>query len=211
MRDKDGVVGSTLKTTAGSNPTPALEFFTQFVNPTDPNYSWNRGLANSKAAFLSGSLATYFGFASELFDLRAKNPNLNFDAALMPQLRKNGFQATYGRMYGLSMVRSTPNPSGVYQILTTLTSPQYLSRLSETMYLPPVRRDLLTQGSKDPYITIFGQAALDARSWLDADPAKSQQIMADMTSSITSGSKTVSQAIQDAGAQHDVVLEQSIK
>lgn len=210
-RDQDGAVASTIKLTAAANPSPALEFFTQFVNPSDPNYSWNRGMTVSKAAFLSGTLATYFGFASELFDIRTKGQNLNFDAALIPQLRKDGVKATYGRMYGLSLVRSTPNPNGVYQILSLLTAPPYLSKLSETMYLPPVRRDLLAQGSTDPYISIFGQAALVAKGWLDADSAKSQQIMGEMIGSITSGRRTVNQAIQEAGSQYDVVLEEAIK
>ena len=79
------------------------------------------------------------------------------------------------------------------------------------MYLPPVRRDLLAQGSTDPYISIFGQAALVAKGWLDADSAKSQQIMGEMIGSITSGRRTVNQAIQEAGSQYDVVLEESIK
>jgi len=210
-RDQDGIVASTLKLTATANPVDALEFFTQFVNPSDPNYSWNRGMTTSKSAFLSGSLATYFGFASELFDIRNKNPNLNFDAALFPQLRKDGVKATYGRMYGLSLVRSTPNPNGVYQILSILTAPTHLSRLSETMYLPPIRRDLIAQGSTDPYISIFGRAALVAKGWLDADSAKSNQIMSEMVGSITSGRSTVNQAIQEAGAQYDVILNQSTR
>lgn len=211
MRDRDGLVQSTLKTLAVADPTSALEFFTKFVNPSDPDYSWNRGLPNSKSAFLSASLATYFGFASELFDIRSKNPNLNFDAALIPQVRQNGIKASYGKMYGFSIVRSSPNPGVAYQVISILTAPQFLSKLSQTMYLPPVRRDLIAQGSTDPYISIFNQAALVTRTWLDVDPLKSQQILSEMTGSITSGRKTLFAAIRDAGDQYDVVLQQAIK
>jgi len=211
LRDKEGVLNSTLTRTYSALPGPALEFFTQFVNPSDPNYSWNRGMPASKSAFLSASLATYFGFASELFDLRTKNPNLNFDAALMPQLKTGGVKSTYARMYGFSIVRSTPNPNAVYQIISMLTAPSALANLSQTMYLPPVRRDLIAQGSTDPYITNFGQAALVSQLWLDVDPLKSNQILAEMVGSITSGRKTLFEAIQDAGDQYDIVLQQAIQ
>ncbi len=210
-RDIDGQLESSFKINSYPSPVAALEFFTKFVNPSNPDYSWNRGMPTSKSAFLAGSLATYFGFASELFDLRAKNPNLNFDAALIPQARENGVKATYARMYGFSIVHSTPNPNAVYQVLSVLTSPNYLAGLSEKMYLPPVRRDLIATGSKDPYISIFGQAALVSKIWLDADPLSSFKIFSDMITSITTGRKTVNEAIQDAGDQYDVILKQAIK
>ncbi|MEK7646600.1 MAG: extracellular solute-binding protein [Patescibacteria group bacterium] len=209
LRDKEGMLNSTLTRVHPASPGPALEFFTQFVNPSDPNYSWNRGMPQSKSAFLSASLATYFGFASELFDLRTKNPNLNFDAALIPQLRTDGIKATYARMYGFSIVRTTASPNAVYQIVSLLTAPSMLAQLSQTMYLPPVRRDLIAQGSADPYITNFGEAALVSQMWLDVDPQKSNQILADMVGSITSGRKTLLEAIQDAGDQYDIVLQQA--
>jgi ABC-type glycerol-3-phosphate transport system substrate-binding protein len=111
-----------------------------------PFYSWNRSLPLSQNAFLAGDLAIYLGFASELPVLKAKNPNLNFDAAPIPQVRSGGVKATYSRMYGLSIVRSTSNPNGVYQVLSILTDPTYLAKLATTMYLPPVRTDLIVQG-----------------------------------------------------------------
>jgi ABC-type glycerol-3-phosphate transport system substrate-binding protein len=158
---------------------------------------------------LSGTLATYFGFASELADIRAKNPNINFDAAPLPQLRTGGIKADYGRIFSLSIVRSTPNVNGVYQILSILTQPAYLSALSQTMYLPSVRNDLITAGSKDPYISIFNQAALVAKTWLDADPVKSSQILGNVVESITSGQGSLFQAIGDAGTQYDLLLHQA--
>jgi multiple sugar transport system substrate-binding protein len=204
----NGVV-STLKTSAAKSPIPALQFFTESVNPQDPNYSWNRGMPNDKSAFLSGLLATYFGFASELADIRAKNPNLNFDVAPLPQLASGGLKATYGRMYGFSLVRASPNANAALQIISTLISPQYLAKLSQTMYGPTVRTDLIAQGSSDPYISVFDQAALVSKTWLDADPAQSDKIFGDLVQAITSGQKTINDALQNAGDQYDVVLKQA--
>lgn len=204
----DGV-RSTIKASATPSPVPAIQFFTQFTNPASDNYSWNRSLPESKSSFLAGTLATYFGFASELADIRTKNPNLNFDAALIPQVRTGGKNATYGNMYGLSLVRSSSNLSTAFQIISTLTQPQYLADLSDSMYLPSVRTDVIARGTKDAYISIFNNAALVASSWLDADPTQSRQIFGNMIQSYTSGQQTIYQATQDAGDQYDILLEQA--
>lgn len=192
-----------------ANPTTVLQFFTQFVNPTNANYSWNRGQTDSKTAFLAGNLATYFGFASELSGIRSKNPNLNFDVAQLPQVRSGGIKAVYARMYGLSIVRSTANANGVYQVLSILTDPTNLAKLAATMYLPPIRSDLIAQGSSDPYVSIFDQAALVSKTWLDADPVQSNQIFGSMIDSITSGQSSIYQALGDGSSQYNVVLQQA--
>lgn len=203
-----GEIQTTIKLGYPADPQNVVTFFTKFVNPNNPDYSWNRSLPTAKSAFLAGSLATYFGFASELLDIKEKNPNLNYDVALMPQI-KNGVRATYGRMYGFSIVRSSPNINAAYQVISQLTSSQYIPYISSKLYLPSVRRNVIDQGSTDPNITIFNQSALISRTWIDVDPNRSAQIMSDMIESYTSGQKTLTEAIQDAGDQYDLVLKQA--
>ena len=209
--DNRGNVVSALQSSsgAGADVTPALQFFTQFVDPTNENYSWNRSMPDSKTAFLSGTLATYFGFASELADIKAKNPNLNFDVAPLPQLQTGGIKADYARMYGFSIVRASANANAAYQIISILTEPAYLSTLSQTMYLPPVRTDLVAAGSSDQYITIFDKAALIGKTWLDSDPAQSSQIFGNLVNAVTSGQASLVQAIQNASNQYSAVLQQA--
>ena len=203
-----GALQSTIRVSAKASPKLALDFFTQFVDPTNPNYSWNRGMPDSKTAFLSGNLATYFGFASELKSIRDKNPNLNFDVAQLPQVRTGGIKSEYGRMFGFSIVRSTTNANGVYQIISTLTQPAYIADLSKTMYLPPVRTDLIAQGSSDPYISIFDNAALVSKTWFDPDPVQSNALFGNMVESITTGQQSSFQAIEDTGLKYDSLINQ---
>jgi len=207
----DGAIVSTLVSnpTGGADAQTATKFFAHFVDPANPDYSWNRDLPSSDAAFLSGSLATYFGFASELLGLRAKNQNLNFDVAFLPQFAK-GVRANYARMYGFSLIRTSPNINSAYQIISTLTSSQYLSLISDKMYLPSVRRDIIGAGSNDPNITMFNQAALVAKAWPDVDANSSNQIFSNMVQSFTNGQKNLSQTIQDASNQYDILLQSSI-
>ena len=208
--DKNGLVTSGIKSAYSTSIQSAVTFFAQFINPSSVNYSWNKSMSDSKSAFLAGNLATYFGFASELSDIRTKNPNLNFDVALLPGPKTPGTAVTYGRMYGFSMIKTSPNLTAAFQVMSTLSSSQYLGTLSDSMYLPNVRRDVLADGSGDPYIALFGKAALVSSTWLDADPAGSSQIFSDMVQSFASGQKSIYQAIQDAGDQYNALLSQAV-
>jgi len=206
----EGVISSTLNSGATVSPEAAMKFFIQFANPSSVNYSWNKSMSDSKSAFLAGTLATYFGFASELADLRAKNPNINFDVALLPRPKAGGTGVTYGRLYGFSVVRTSANISSAVSIISTLSASQYLRDLSASMYLPSVRRDVISGGSSDPYISLFNKAALVSESWLDPNPTETGQIFRSMVESYASGQKDIYRAIQDAGDQYDALLNQAI-
>jgi ABC-type glycerol-3-phosphate transport system substrate-binding protein len=184
---------------AGSNTSiPALEFFTKFVDPRNTDYSWNRSLPASKSAFLSGTLATYFGFASEIQDLREKNPNIDFDVAPLPQARGGANRSTYAELYGFSIVRSAESPDVAYAVISSITAPDALALLGELTYLPSVRRDVISLGTTDPYISIFNDSAVIASSWLDPNPSMTNQIFTSMVESVTSGKKSSFQAVTDA-------------
>jgi ABC-type glycerol-3-phosphate transport system substrate-binding protein len=208
--DQYGGVASALDPAYPKSPVPAVTYFTQAVNPSDPNYSWNHSWPDSKTAFASEKLATYFGFASELYTLRNKNPNLNYDVAPLPQYKSGGVAAVYGKLYGFSIVKQSQVPGAVLQILAAITQPNYLVNISNDMYLPSVSRAIIAAGSSDPYITIFNSAALIAHTWLDADPNQSSQILGDMVTAITSGQKSIYQAVSDASQQYQALINQSL-
>ena len=205
--DSQGYVVSALNPYSSQKPSSAFQFFSQFADPTNPNYSWNRGMPNDKVAFLSGTLATYFSYASDLSDIRNKNINLNFDVAPLPQL-KSGSKAVYGRMYGFSLVKSSQKLDGSYAIISILTDPTNLKQLSQSTYSPSVRRDIIALGSTDPYITIFNESALISKTWLDVGFEQSRQIFGNLIQTITSGKKSIEQAIKDASDLYDVTLKQ---
>lgn len=185
---------------------PAVSFFTQFANPRDSYYSWNRSLPSSKSSFLSGNLATYFGLTSELLELRQKNPNIDYDVAPMPQIRTGKIRTAYGNMHGISIVRSTANQSASYAVMQSLTASSASTLLGQITYLPSVRRDIISGGSVDPYMSIFLDAALISRGWLDMNPTISNQIFTDMVELVTSGRSDIKDAISQASDELDVSL-----
>ncbi|MDO8602157.1 MAG: extracellular solute-binding protein, partial [bacterium] len=123
----------------------ALDFYTQFSNPTKAFYSWNRSLIDAQTHFTSGDSAYYLGFASELRALRNKNPTLNFGISLVPQSRVSGKTITFGNLRGVAISRGTRNPSAALAIATKLVSKDVALALSEILALPPARRDLLSK------------------------------------------------------------------
>jgi ABC-type glycerol-3-phosphate transport system substrate-binding protein len=177
----------------------AINFYTQFSNPTSPAYSWNRSLPNSFNMFLSGNLATYLGFASEIFSIQEKNANLNFDVTYVPQIRDSAKKTVFGHMYALAIVKQSKQIGGAFITMNGLTEATALTALEQITNLPPVRRDLLAHKPTDAFRTVFYNSALLAHSWIDPDAAQSSATFRDMIESITSGKSRISEALSRAG------------
>ncbi len=209
-QSSDGSVSSAIKTSYRADPSGAVKFFAKFVNPSDKDYSWNRSWPAAKTAFLAGNLATYFGLASELSELRAKNPNLNFDIAPFPQFRTGGVAAAYAKLYGFSLVKSSAKTNAAYSIISILAAAQNLPKISSAMYLPSVSRAVIAAGFDDPYLDLFNRSALISRTWLDPDPVQTAKTFGTMIQSVTSGQKNITQAVNDAGDQFNAAIRQAV-
>lgn len=93
-----GVKISTLAETTDTSK--VINFFTSFSDPISNVYSWNRALPEARDTFLVGKLAFYPGFASEIYTLREKNPNLNFAPSQLPQIRGTERPITLAHVLG---------------------------------------------------------------------------------------------------------------
>lgn len=208
VEEKGGKIIVSLDSKFGGETPPAekaIDFFTQFSNPVKSVYTWHRALPNSEKAFLSGDLAIYFGFASELSDLRAKNPNLNFDVAMMPQAQDKNV-LTFGRIYGLAITKNSKNIKGAYQTIQALTQDKTLSELSTYTHLPPVTRSLLAKPQENnSYSDVFYRSALISKAWLDPNNVETNSIFQNMIDTITSGRSDVGTAVKQADAEIDVL------
>ena len=178
-----------------------LNFFLEFANPLKPIYSWNRSLPSSRNQFTSSRLAVYFGFGSEYKDLQKKNPNLNFDVALLPRPRNASLGITYGKLTGIAMLRGVRNPSVALQVLLTLTSPSASGFLHSQNDLPPVHRNLLRDKPSDTVGAILYDSASRARGFLDPNPAKSAGIFQTMIESVGSGKEETVRALSKANSE----------
>lgn len=178
----------------------AFNFFMQFANPTKPLYTWNKSLPSSRDMFVAENLAIYFGYASELPSLVAQNPHLNFDVARLPQV-DGGNIATFGAMYGIAITEKSIKPDVAFRVGKLITDEDFIGAISGIFGTPPVRRSLLAASGDDAYKTVFYDAALVSRGWLDPNPTESSIIFQTMINNVTSGRMRVSEAVSVAHEQ----------
>ena len=175
----------------------AIGFYTQFSNPTSPSYTWNRSLPSSLNMFLSGKLATYIGFASEIFAIQQKNSNLNFDVTFVPQIR-DGTKSVFGRMYALALVKQSKQLGGAFVAIDALTEVSALKQLETVTNLPPVLNELLANKPTDAFRSVFYDSALISHSWMDPDSVGTANVFRDMINNITSGREKLGDALGQA-------------
>lgn len=208
-RTKDRVI-STLNESFGYPVVPsqsAINFYTQFSNPTSPLYSWNRSLPTSLNMFLSGNSAMYIGFASEIKGIQQRNSNLNFDVTLVPQIRNTPKKVVFGHMYALAVVKQSKQITAAFTFLGALTDTSSAKALEPFTNLPPVRRDMLSTKPTSAYMDVFYTSALISKSWIDPDPGLTNNSMKELVESVTSGRSRPSEALVRFSEELNIQLQ----
>ncbi|MBI2045909.1 MAG: extracellular solute-binding protein [Parcubacteria group bacterium] len=198
QRNDNGSLVSTLNEAMGNTVLPAgsaLRFYTEFSNPTKRAYSWNRSLPEAKDFFIAGKLALYFGFASELPDIRVKNPHLNIDVAEVPQIRDQSLRASFGSMSGVALLKQSKNAATASQARFALVERGTVERFASLVSRAPALRSALEKAPSDPFAHVFYSSAPMSRAWLDPDPRTTDFIFKTMVDDVTSGRARESDAI----------------
>ena len=179
--------------------------YTEFADPSKVDYSWNRSLPNSQQAFASGELALYVGYASEEPTIAALNPNLNFAAAPLPQVRGAARTLDTAHVYAFAVARTSVNPSGAITAAYMLASAANSQAFSTALGIPSARRDVLSQpaqGDQD----LFNKMAITSHSWVDPDPVATAALFQSMIEDTTSGAVLLTDAVQRADQQMGHIL-----
>lgn len=173
-----------------------FRFYTDFADPKKTVYSWNRSLPLSQNAFISQTLAVYFGFASEMPVLRKKNPNFDFDAALVPQIRDYDTRGTLAHITAAAVMKTSKNQAVAQYLVQYMASAPIAGELAKSAGLPPVRRDLLAKKPADPAESVFYDSAIIGASWLDPDPRATASLFRNTIEAVLSGAANLSEAIK---------------
>lgn len=207
-RDQSGKIVPAISPRTG-DPTQAtasaLRFYTEFADPSKDDYTWNRARPDARQSFAAGDLALYIGYASEEPLLSRMNPNLNFAAAPVPQIRGGAASVDFGTAYALSVPRTSGNPTGAVTVAYLLASTGVSKQLSIALGIPSARRDVLSQpaqGDDD----LFNRQAIISRTWVDPDPVKTAGIFRDMIENTTSGAMLLTEAVQRADLEMEHIL-----
>lgn len=181
----------------------ALSFFVSFVDPTSTVYTWNRVRPEDQDAFVGEQSAMYIGFAHELPEIRDRNPNINFDIAQVPQVDGSKTKMTFGRLYGVSMIKATKNPNTAFFVATEIAKPAFMSEVIKQFFnagpIAPARRDLLSKAPETLYGPTLFSSALIARAWFDPNANETTKIFGTMISEVIRGTTSIEEAIQEAG------------
>ncbi len=207
ITEKDGVFTSTLGSSIGNYNLPSiLKFYTDFADPNNAVYSWNKSFSNSEDTFSKEDLAFYFGYASELKSLVNKNPNQNFFAAGIPQIKNSNFKSTGARVTGLAISSASKNFNTAFIAASLLATSNFASKFALATGVAPARRDLLAVKPGDAYSPVFYSSALYARSWPDPSSKDTDNIFASMVNGILSGNLSTNDAIKDASSKMSLLL-----
>ncbi len=189
------VLGTTPEGASENPAASALQFYTEFANPTKTIYSWNRALPESQSDFVAGDLAVYFGRVSDYPTIAARNPNLHFAVAALPQIDGGSTRMTFGELTGVAISRVSQNQNGALAVALKLTDQTAISTLAGLTPLPPVRRDVSVDTSNNAAAAVFNQSALIAHGWLDPNPTATDDAFKNMIESIVSGKNVPSGAV----------------
>lgn len=178
--------------------TNALIFYTNFSNPSNPLYTWNRAQTTDFQAFGREELAFYFGKGSEAASIAQQNPNLNFDIAEMPQGATASVKRTYGTFYGFALMRAARNPAGGMVAMQALSGGTAAQAIVNKLAMAPVYRSAVSSGSDDRYGRIIYSTAPVARGWLNPELGAVSEIFTMMIEDVQSNRTYPSGATSDA-------------
>jgi len=192
------VFGANIQGATENPASSALQFYTEFANPSKTDYSWNRAMPASQQAFTSGDLAIYFGYASEYEAISNKNPNLRFGVATVPQIQGNSAYMTYGKLTGLAIPRASANQQSALVVAQNITNQAGITTVFQTFGGAPVRLDLSVDTSNNAVYSVFYQSALISRGWLDPNTAATDDIFKTMISDVISNKSQAGTAVTEA-------------
>jgi maltose-binding protein MalE len=192
----------------------ALQFYTEFANPSQSDYSWNNAQGDARQSFAGAELAMYVGYASEESLIRAANPNLNFAAAPVPQLRSEQNSIDAGAVYALAIPKASPNLQSALTVAYLIASAPVDQALASVLGIAPARRDALALGAPTTTAqtidaSLFYKMALIVRTWADPNPSETDPVFQDMIEGTESGAVQITDAIGRANQQIENLLNQA--
>jgi ABC-type glycerol-3-phosphate transport system substrate-binding protein len=188
----------------------AVRLYTQFANPAAATYTWNNTFGSDRQSFVSNRLAMYFDTGQAIDEIRDQNPNLNFDVTAIPQ-REGEQPRTHATIYGLAMLdRVSPRRrANVFTALKRLADRPLSESLLANTNLTPVRTSVVSKVNPDsPQKQTYLDTAPTARSWIEPEPERANQIFTDVITRVTSGRNSVSEVIDNAESKLQVLLEE---
>lgn len=162
----------------------AVEFYTDFSDPTKKVYTWNDSMSGSFEEFTAGKTAFFFGYSYHLPLIRTAAPKLNFAVGAMPQIT-NGKVANYANYWVEGVSKTTEYPDWAWDFVIFAASEEQVSSYLDTANKPTALRNLLNTQLEDEDLGTFATQALTAESWYHGlDATAAEEALRDLISAI---------------------------
>ena len=204
MQAEDGSVTFQLIPTElqGIRDTPpayqALQFYTDFANPSKDVYTWNAAMPNSLDAFITGQAAYFLGYSYHLPQIRARAPKLNFGISALPQIAGNPVR-NFANYWVWSVSKKSKNQEYAWSFLNYLTDPAQVTTIINAGKRPAAVKSLLTGQLNDEDVGVFASQVLTASSWYRGnDPQAVETAFAEMVDNVVAGRAPIKDAVNFA-------------
>ncbi len=180
----------------------ALSYFTSFASPLKSNYNWNYRSDYSIDAFANGRTAYMYGYSYTRAAIVQKAPQLNFDAAPVPQPNLDDPAVNFANYWGEAVSKQSKNQQAAWDFLKFISSREALDAYYAQVKYPSSRKDLVELQAQDHEIGVFASANLTAKAFYRPDQAKMDAIFGQMIDAVIlkgfSSDEAVNQASQQA-------------
>jgi len=169
----------------------ALQFYSDFANPTKEVYSWNATLSNSLEMFARGKLAVMFGYSYHIPMIKAMSPKLNFAVAALPQIEGNP-TVNFANYWVETVSNKSKQPDEAWDLIQFAAKAEnvksYLKKTKKTTALRSLINEELEDADKD----IFAGQLLTAKSWYKGrDSNAMEQAFKEMIDAVNTGEEKI--------------------
>ncbi|HYD91678.1 MAG TPA: extracellular solute-binding protein, partial [Flavobacterium sp.] len=199
--------GSSGSSGNGSAAERALQFYTQFSNPTSKAYTWNSKQPYSIDAFTQGKVTFLFGYSYLRPILTAKQSFLDYGVAPMPQASTIANKVNFGSYWADTVWNGSKNKSVAWDFLKFAASYTENQIYVNGTQQPSSRKDVLTEQQKNADMAVFADAVFSARTVVKPHSAQFDQILNDLIDDVSLNGISTQSALSDATTKLNLLLK----
>ncbi len=165
----------------------AVDFYTDFANPTKVVYTWDENQPDSFDAFANGTVAFFFGYSYHIPLLRAQAPKLNFDITAMPQI-SDSKTVNYANYWLEVVSKTSDHVDWAWDFIQFAAAPENVTSYLNEADKPTALRSLINSQLDDLTLAVFASQILTADDWYDGeDPAAAEEALLDFVEDYLAG------------------------
>ncbi len=152
----------------------AVQFYTDFANPTKEVYTWNDTMPSSLDAFVNGQTAMFLGYSYHLPIIRTLAPKLNVAVSALPQISTGDAtqQVNYGNYWAEGVSKDSKQQDYAWDFILFATDEANVTSFLSDAKKPTALRSLVASQLNDEDLGVFAAQLLTAKTWyrgLDVD------------------------------------------